>query len=347
MSVHRLCNNLINIQESDLFFQEFLYCQLIGCIEDCWHTATFSGCLDSHWKATECLHIRNLKSNLAKFRKIKTVSIQITSVRIVQCVLDRETHIRCSKLGHNGSILKFHHGMNNTLRLYHNLYMIQIHIKKPFRFHNFKAFVYQCCRIYSDLLSHYPVRMFESICHCHVLKIICGTSTKWSTGSCNQQLVDLFFLFSVNCLEDCTVLTVNRQDGNSVLFCHRHDQMTCCDKCFFVGKCDIFSCTDSFHGRADSNHSNNSRNKDIGLRHRCKLQKTVHPADNLCCCICDADLQIFSCFLIPDCCQKGMKLTDLLLQLFHTPTCTDCNYTKIIILPHYIQRLGSNGTGRS
>lgn len=33
MSVHRLSDNLINIQKADLFLQEFLYCKLIGCIK--------------------------------------------------------------------------------------------------------------------------------------------------------------------------------------------------------------------------------------------------------------------------------------------------------------------------
>lgn len=44
--------------------------------------------------------------------------------RIIQCILDWELHIRCSKFCNNCAVYIFYHRMNDTLRLYHNLYLI-------------------------------------------------------------------------------------------------------------------------------------------------------------------------------------------------------------------------------
>ena len=102
-------------------------------------------------------------------------------VWIVQSVLDRKSHIRSSKLCHDRTILKLHHGMDDTLRLHHHLNMIQIHVKQPFGFHNFQPFVYQGCGIYGDLSSHYPVWMLQSICNSDPSQLFCGTSAEKKT----------------------------------------------------------------------------------------------------------------------------------------------------------------------
>ena len=347
MSFHRLCNNLINIQKANLFFQEFLYCKLIGRIKDSRHTSPFPGCLDCHRKSAECLHIRNLKCDLTKFREIKTVSIQITSVWIVQSVLDRKSHIRSSKLCHDRAVFKFHHGMNDTLWLYHHLNMIQVHVKQPLGLHNFQTFVYQGRGIYSDLPSHYPVWMFQSIRNRNISKFFCGTSAEWSAGCRDQKFMDLFVFFSMDSLENGAVFTVNREDGYAVFLCHWHDQMTGCDKGFLIRQGDVLSGTDSLHSRADPDHSHDRSDKDIGFRHGRKFQKSFHSADYLCVRIRNTCFQVPGCLFIPDCSQKWMKLPDLFFQFLHTFSRTDRNNTKIFIFSCHIQCLSSDGTGRT
>ena len=113
------------------------------------------------------LEHRFFKGNLTQFGKVKSVSIQISSVRIIQCILNWKPHIRCSKLCNDPSIFKFHHGMYHTLWLYNNLDLIQAHIKQPSGLHHFKAFIHQCRRIHGNLLSHHPVRVFQSIFQRH------------------------------------------------------------------------------------------------------------------------------------------------------------------------------------
>ena len=347
MSFHRLCNNLINIQKANLFFQKFLYRKLVGRIKDSRHASAFPGCLDRHRKSAECLHIRNLKCDLTKFREIKTVSIQITSVWIVQSVLDRKSHIRSSKLRHDRTVFKFHHGMNDTLRLHHHLDMIQIHIKQPSGFHNFQALVYQGRGIYGDLPSHYPVWMFQSICNRDISKLFCSTSAERAAGCRDQKFMDLFVFFSVDSLENGAVFTIYRKDGYTIFSCHWHDQMTCRDKSLFIGQGNILSGTDSLHGRTDPDHSHDRSDQDIGFRHGRKFQKPFHSADYLCVSIRNTCFQVPGCLFIPDRCQNRVKFPDLLFQFLHTFSRTDCNNTKVFVFSCHIQCLGSDGAGRT
>ena len=167
MAFHRLSYNVINIQETNFFVKEFTYCKFICRIKYCRHgTACFCR-LNCHRKTQERIHIRFFKGNLTQFGKVKSVSIQISSVRIIQCILNWKPHIRCSKLCNDPSIFKFHHGMYHTLWLYNNLDLIQAHIKQPSGLHHFKAFIHQCRRIHGNLLSHHPVRVFQSIFQRH------------------------------------------------------------------------------------------------------------------------------------------------------------------------------------
>ena len=159
MSSHRLPDNIINIQKTYFLMKEFLYCKLVCRIKNSRHGTALPGCLNCHWKSQKSLHIRLFKGNLPKLCKIKSLTVQISSFRIIKSILNGQTHIRCSQLRHNTSVLKFHHGMNDTLRLYHYLDLIKLHIKKPFCFHHFQSLVHKSCRIYCDLLPHYPVRM--------------------------------------------------------------------------------------------------------------------------------------------------------------------------------------------
>ena len=128
-------------------------------VENSRHGTALPGCLNCHWKSQKSFHIRLFKGNLPKLCKIKSLTIQVSSFRIIKGILNRQTHIRRSQLRHNTSVLKFHHRVNDALRLYHYLDPVKLHIKKPFCFHHFQSLVDKSCRIYCDLLPHYPVRM--------------------------------------------------------------------------------------------------------------------------------------------------------------------------------------------
>ena len=277
MSFHSLPDDIINIQESDLSMQEFLYCKLICCIEYRRHGSALSGSPDRHRKSQECLHIRLFKSYLAKLRKIKAVAGKISSVRIIECILDWKAHIRCSKLSNDATILKLHHGMDHTLRLNHHLNMIKIHPKKPFGFHDLKAFIYQSRGIYRDLLSHYPVRMLQCILKSHLFKIISISSTERTAGCRDQKFMYFFAVFSIQSLKDRTVLTVNRKDLYSVFLCHRHDQMSCSYQGFFVCQGNILTRTDRLDRRTDTKHSYDCCYKDFCFRHGSQFKKSIHP----------------------------------------------------------------------
>ena len=77
---------------------------------------------------------------------------------ICQGILDRQFHIRRSKLRHYRSIFKFHHRVYHTLWLQNDLYTIKIHIKQMTGFDHFQTLIDHRCRIYRNLASHAPVR---------------------------------------------------------------------------------------------------------------------------------------------------------------------------------------------
>ena len=153
--------------------------------------------------------------------------------------------------------------MDNTLRLNHNLNMIQIYIKKPSGFHNFQTFIYQSCRIHCNLLSHYPVRMLQRILQSHLLQICCFLSAERTAGCSDEQFMYLLSFLSMKCLENSTVLAVYRQDLHTELLCQRHDQMSGCYQCFLICQSNILTCKDCFHSWSDSYHSYDSGHQNV------------------------------------------------------------------------------------
>ena len=222
--------------------------------------------------------------------------------------------------------------------------MIQIHIKQPSGFHNLQTFIDQCCRIYCDLLSHYPVRVLQGICKRHMFQFFSFSSTEGTTGSCDQKLLNLRPLFPMKSLENSTVLTVYRKNGNSVLLCQRHNDMSCRYQRLFIGKRNIFSCLDCFNCRTDTDHTDNSRYKDVCLGHTRKLQKSLHTRHNFYIHIRKTDCQVLCRIFIPHCNQLRMKLSCLFFQHFHISSCTDSQHLYIAVSSHYIQGLCTDGT---
>ena len=235
--------------------------------------------------------------------------------------------------------------MNDTLWLYHDLDMIQLHIKEPFCFHHFQTFVDKRCRVNRNLLSHRPVRMLQRILHFDMFQIFPLLSTERSAGRCDQQFVDLSLILSVNCLKNRTVLTVHRKDLYTPFSCHRHDQMSRCHQRFFICQCDIFSRLDCRDGRTDSDHSHDRGHQNLAFFHLCQFQQTVHPADDFYFQIADSSRQNLCLFFIPDSCQRRMKFADLFFQQGDIASRTQSRYADVFILSYDFQSLRSNRTG--
>ena len=164
--------------------------------------------------------------------------------------------------------------------MYHYLYSVQIHIKKPFCLHDFQTFIYQCSRINGNLVPHRPVRVFQCILYTDVCQLFSGSSSERATGCSNQQLAYLLLLFSLHRLEDCTVFAVYRQYGYSHLCSQWHDNMSCCYQSLLIGKCNILTLLNCSNRRSDTDHSYDCRNQNIRFFHLCDLNQSIHARYN-------------------------------------------------------------------
>ena len=159
MCFHAVFDNLCNFQIFNLPVQELADCKFICCVKYRWKCSTASPCLVSKCKPVEGIHIRLFKIKVSDTPEIHTFSRKKSSFRIIKCILDRQLHIRSTKLCNHCSVHILYHRMDHTLRLYNHLHIINIHIKKPSGFHHFQSFIDHGRRIDRNLTSHRPVRM--------------------------------------------------------------------------------------------------------------------------------------------------------------------------------------------
>ena len=92
--------------------------------------------------------------------------------------------------------------MDDALRLDHHLDVFVIHIEQPVGLHDLKALVDHGGGIDSDLLSHAPVRMLQSILQRYLLQFCRRVIPEGTAGSRQQDLRDAVLFVSPKTLED-------------------------------------------------------------------------------------------------------------------------------------------------
>lgn len=143
------------------------------------------------------------------------------------------------------------------------------------------------------------------------------------------------------------MLTVYRKNGNFVLLCQRHNDVSCCHQCLFIRQCDILSCLDSLDRRQDSDHSYDRCHQDFCILLYCHFYESVHSGYYLHIQIFDILSEFFGFCLVPHRCQHRMKLTDL---RFQKPDITSGRQRRDLDIPIFsydFQCLGSDRAGRT
>ena len=131
--------------------------------------------------------------------------------------------------------------MNNRLRMYHHLNLAGLYAKQPFGFDHFEPLVHHRGRINSDLSSHFPIRMFESLYFCHSLQLFHSTCTERTSGSSQDNFLYRIAYLSGQTLEDGRMFRIDRQNSYP-MFCDRFvDQFSGYDQSLFVSQSNIFS----------------------------------------------------------------------------------------------------------
>ena len=213
--------------------------------------------------------------------------------------------------------------MNNALGMNQNFDLIHINTKEPFCFHNFQTFIHQGRRIYGNLIAHTPVRMFQSICRCYFQQFFSFLSAERTTGSSQKDSFDFVILIALQRLENSRMFTIHRIDFDIMLFRQIHNQLTRRNKCFLVGQCNIFACTDCFKCRLQTYITYNGCYNCIHTFIGCRFHQTIHAADNTDIHVRKSVLQFFCILFIHNSYQFRLIFSSLFFQ--QTDVAVTCN----------------------
>ena len=105
------------MDETTLVLQESAIHNLVGCIDNARHVATFLNRLESQCQTTELLEVGLEEVEMLGGKKVQTVATQCETLGERERILDGQTHIGHTQLGLDGTILELHSRMDNALRV--------------------------------------------------------------------------------------------------------------------------------------------------------------------------------------------------------------------------------------
>ena len=327
--------------------QEGLYGELIGCIKGGRKVAALSNGLICKAKRREGFHIRLFEGHLSELIEVHLFSTHGSALRIIESVLDRETHVRNAELGDNGAILIFHHGVNDALGMHEHLDLRGIHVKEPLGFDHFKSLVDEGGRVDGDLLAHGPGGVAKSVLRSYVFQILRFFATEGTAGCGEPDLGNLIAAFAVQGLEDRTVLAVHGEDRNTLLCSQRHDDVARCDQRLFVGQSDFLAGLDRGNRGAHADHAHDRCDKILIAFHGSHFQNAVHTCKHCNIQVLYADPEVLGCVFIKHDSGFGSEFTDLCFHQIDALSGAQCCYFDILLFSCYIQGLLADGTGRA
>ena len=263
----------------------------------------------------------------------------LSPVRITKRVLDGKAHIRLADLGKNRSVAELHHGMYQTLRLYHDADFFHRHTEQKTCLDHLQTFVYQCRGVDRDFRSHAPVRVLQCILRAHIFQFFPLFAAERPAGSSDPKLVDFSVLPALQALEQRAVLAVNRENLHMVFRCQRHNQMPGRDQRLLIGQRNVLSCLYGCHSRTDSDHPDNRGDQNIRFRHLRQFDQSVHAGCHTGIRICNPHPQIRRRLFASGNRQKRMEFPHLLFQKLHIPVRRKPGYLNITVFSYHIQGL--------
>ena len=282
MGVHGLFDDVRDLQEVDAVLQEHRDGFFVCGVVDGWHGAAGPAGAVAESEALEGLHIRIFERKLHQCCEVEAlVLLQRTAVRRIEGVLDRDTHIRQAELRLHRAVNILYGGVDDGLRLYDDLDLIDGYIEKPAGFEDLEALIDHRRGVDRDLPSHRPVRVLERILLRLPAKLVPLLSTEWSAGGREQDLFDGVMWLAGEGLPDGAVLGVDRLDLDATLRSQRHDDVTGADEGLLVREGDLLMGLQCCDGRLDTDHADDGHHDLIAVLHGRELDQPVHPAQYL------------------------------------------------------------------
>ena len=118
-------NQVGNVIKTNFFRQKQTDGFLVGAVQNGAGRAARLGRLLRQTEAGKSLPIRLREGQGWTVQKVQRRCRVLPSLWIGHGIADGQSHIRRTQLGEDGSVLKFHHGVNDTLRMHHDGHLRQ------------------------------------------------------------------------------------------------------------------------------------------------------------------------------------------------------------------------------
>ena len=265
------------------------------------------------------------------------------TVRVEQCILDRNFHIRHAHLTAHSIILVLHSRMQHALTVYHDLDLRRVKVKQPLGFDEFQTLIHQGRRVDRDLIAHVPVGMLEGIGSTNGFQLCLGLAEERTAGGCQDDLADAVHAVSLQALENRRMLGIDRVNIDALLRRILHDKAAACHEGLLVGESDVCTCLDRFERRQQAHHADHGIEEDIMRLCRCDLAESLHTGEDLSVLITEQVTQLLHPGRVKEADSFRVVLLCLLSKAFHIMCSRNRCHLHPVLIDH-IERLCSDGT---
>ncbi len=135
--------------------------------------------------------------------------------------------------------MEFDHGVNNTLRMYHHLNLINTGPKQLISFDHLQALIHHRGRIDGNLRPHLPVWMIQRLLNRRLGHVLLGPFSKRTARARQQDAPQIGRLMPMESLKNGTMLTVHRDHLPPSLDVLPHHEIAGHHQGFFIGQSHI------------------------------------------------------------------------------------------------------------
>ena len=184
-------NQVGNVIKTNFFRQKQTDGFLVGAVQNGAGRAACLGRLLRQTEAGKSLPVRLQKGQGRAVQKVQRRCRVLPPLRVGHGVADGQSHIRRTQLGENGSVLKFHHGVNDALRMHHDGHLRQRQTVQPHGLDDLQPFVHQCGAVHGDLGAHGPVGVTQGVGPGHAPHLVPAHPPEGTAGAGQDQPPDL------------------------------------------------------------------------------------------------------------------------------------------------------------
>ena len=339
-----MADHVDDLRIGDPAREEHADCELIRRVEGGRDVAAPADGLVGQAEGGEGVCVGALEGDLSQRIEVGLLAGHGPALRIIEGILDGQPHVRDAQLSHDPAVLIFHHGVDDALRVDQDLDAGGVDVKEPAGLDDLQPLVDQGRGVDRDLGAHGPGGVLEGVFGPDVLQFLRGPSAEGAARCREPDLRDPVARLSVEALENGAVLTVDRQDGDSLFGRQRHDDMPRGDQGLLVGQGDLFAALDRGDGRPDAHHAHDRGDEIFAVVHGGCLQEALHAREDLDVQVPDPVPEVGGRIGVVEDCPAGVELPDLGLHQIHAASGAEGGDLQVSLLPDDVKGLPADRT---